>query len=206
MKKLILALLFCSFFLNGFCTTWNISNVGNRFAPDSITIDEGDDLNFNMESSHNAVEVSQTVWNTNGNSPVIGFTVPYGGGMVPASQLTIGTHFYVCTPHAYLGMKGKVIVRAISGIDVTKNEKDMQVYPNPVEDKFSIQFYLTESKMLVIELVDIQGKIAKVLVPKTRVSGTFLRSFDLEKDMASGVYLIRMTLDNSPFFKKVVVL
>jgi len=206
MKRLILTLLLCSFFLNGFCTTWNISNVDNSFTPDSLTIDEGDELSFNIQSIHNAVEVSQTVWNTNGNSPVIGFTVPYGGGIVSASQLTIGTHFYVCTPHAFMGMKGKIIVQAISGIDVTKNEKDMQVYPNPVEDKFSIQFYLTESKMLVIELVDIQGKLAKVLVPKTRVSGTFLRSFDLEKGMASGIYLIRMTLDNSPFFKKVVVL
>jgi len=206
MKKLLLALLLSSFYINGFSTTWNISSVGFAFSPDSLTIEEGDNLNFVLGSTHNAVEVSQSVWNANGSSPIIGFSIPFGGGTVSAAQLTIGTHFYVCTPHVTLGMKGKIVVRALSGIDVTKNGNDFIVYPNPVVDKFNIQFYLTESKMLEIELFDIQGKLVKVLVPKTPVSGTFLRSFELVKGMAPGVYFIKMTLNDIHFFKKVIVL
>lgn len=206
MKTLLFTLLMCSFFLYGFSTSWNITNVGYAFSPDSLTIDEGDNLNFILESTHNAVEVSQSVWFANGNSPVVGFSVPYGGGTVEAAQLTIGTHFYVCSPHVSMGMKGKVSVRAISGIDVSKNEKDFMVYPNPVIDKFNIKFYLTESKLLEIELFDVQGKLVKILVPKASFSGAFLRSFELQKGMAPGVYIIRMTLDNVHFFKKVIVL
>ena len=206
MKKLILALLLASFYLNRFSTTWQIVNSGFTFSTATLTIQQDDNVNFVIESMHNAIEVSQSVWNADGNSPAIGFSVPFGGGNVSSTQLSVGTHYYVCSPHASLGMKGKIIVQAISGLNETKNESNILVYPNPVIDHFDVQFDFPESTIFEIKLFDIQGKLVKVLLPKTQVTGAFLQSFELAKETAPGVYLVKMTFGEINSFKKVVVL
>jgi plastocyanin len=58
--------------------TWTITNSGTTFSPESITINVGDSVKFSISSSHNSVEVSQSTWNTNGNTPLTGFSTPYG--------------------------------------------------------------------------------------------------------------------------------
>ncbi len=115
-----------------FSTTWTIGNSGNTFSPSTITILPGDDVTFNLESVHNAVEVSQTTWNANGTAALAGgFQTAVGGGPLQASQLGVGTHYYVCTPHASLGMKGTIIVQNATGIEDNKLPAGISIYPNP---------------------------------------------------------------------------
>ncbi|GIV33294.1 MAG: hypothetical protein KatS3mg031_0829 [Chitinophagales bacterium] len=98
--------------VNAFATVWTINNSGNTFRPDSITITEGDTVSFVIANNHNAVEVSQATWNANSTTPLPGgFSVPFGGGIVLPSKLPVGTHWYVCQPHAAIGMKGVIIVQ-----------------------------------------------------------------------------------------------
>lgn len=53
-------------------------------------------------------------WSVNGNTPLSGgFTRPFGGGLLtPSTGLTVGTHYYVCSPHASSGMKGIIVAAA----------------------------------------------------------------------------------------------
>jgi plastocyanin len=206
MKKNILFLLFATVTLNAFSTTWQIVNSGITFSPATLTIRQGDDVNFVLESFHNAVEVSQSVWSANGSSPIIGFTVPFGGGNVSAVQLTPGTHYYVCEPHASLGMKGQIIVQTVSGIDVPEVENSISVYPNPVVDHLNIRINFSQSSTLEVALFDTQGKIVKHLLPKTNVSGAFLQSFDLSNQMTPGVYIVKMTAGDVNSYRKIVVI
>lgn len=112
MKKITFLLLLLFTSLAGFSTIWTITNSGNSFTPASITINLGDSVNFVLGTSHNASEVSQTTWNANGNIPLSGgFETAFGGGIVLPAQLGVGTHYYVCTPHASVGMKGVIIVQ-----------------------------------------------------------------------------------------------
>ena len=112
MKKITLLFLLFSISLTGFCTTWTINNSANTFTPSTITINVGDSVKFVTTSSHDAREVSQITWNANGNTALsAGFQTAFGGGVVLPSQLGVGTHYYVCTPHASLGMKGTIIVQ-----------------------------------------------------------------------------------------------
>src|SRR5437899_6669803 len=83
----------------GYCVTHTITNSGFSFSPASLTIPSGDDVMFSLESIHDAVEVSQAVWNANSTTANGGFTTGVGGGLVPASKLTVGMHWYVCTFH-----------------------------------------------------------------------------------------------------------
>ncbi len=110
-RKSILSLLLFSKSLIGFCTVWTVNNSGSTFSPATLTISPGDSVNFILASIHNAVEVDQSTWNSNGSAALSGgFQTPFSGGMVLPAQLATGTHYYVCTNHVSGGMKGTIIV------------------------------------------------------------------------------------------------
>jgi plastocyanin len=132
MKTVLSSLVLVLFTSCAFCTTWTITNSGTTFSPSTITITAGDDVIFNLASIHNAVEVSQATWNANGTTKLSGgFETAFGGGQVLSSQLGVGTHYYVCTTHASLGMKGTIIVQNATGIEESKSSADFSIYPNP---------------------------------------------------------------------------
>lgn len=48
--------------------------------------------------------------------------MPAGGGQLLTASLTPGTHWYVCQPHASMGMKGTINVQISTGLnDVVQN-------------------------------------------------------------------------------------
>lgn len=206
MKKIILTSLLALIYLNGFGTTWIITNSGLTFSPATTTIQQGDNVSFTLDSSHDAVEVSQAVWDANGNSPGTGFTVPFGGGTVSASALTVGTHYYVCSPHASVGMKGRIIVQAPTAILDTKVENNLLIYPNVIVDHMNVKLDIQGSNSIEIQLFNLQGKLISNLLSKTQIDGTFSQSFDFSKQIAPGIYIIKMTIGEINSYKKVVVL
>lgn len=118
-----------------FCTTWTVVNSGFAFSPATLTITDGDIVQFTLASNHNAREVSQTTWNANGNTALSGgFQTAFSGGTVTAAQLTVGTHYYVCSPHAGGGMKATIIVQAaplpVSLTAFTATQQNKQVALN----------------------------------------------------------------------------
>jgi plastocyanin len=154
MKKIIISLSLALLGTVGFCTTWTITNSGFTFSPSTVTINLGDDVNYILESMHNAVEVSQSTWDINGNTALTGgFQTSFGGGFVSASKLGVGTHYYVCSPHASIGMKGTIIVQNPTNIIDNNLSSDFTIYPNPSDNLITIrtnsnragmQFFITD--------------------------------------------------------------
>ena len=144
--KILLLILLLSVGLAGYSTTWQITNSGITFSPATVTIKLGDDVNFTLESMHDALEVSSSTWTANGSTSNGGFQVAFGGGAVSASQLTVGTHYYVCVPHASLGMKGKIIVQNSTAIVETKADQRVTLGSNPVRGV--IQLTINETDLL----------------------------------------------------------
>lgn len=131
-NKILLSLLLMSTSLTGFCTVWTVNNSGLTFTPATITINAGDTVHFVLSTSHNAREVSQATWNANDTTALAGgFQAPFGGGLVLPAQLGVGTHYFVCTPHASFGMKGTIIVQ--NGFSPTINFTLANPQPNLVE-------------------------------------------------------------------------
>ncbi len=107
-------LLFTTLFLSLFLTqniSAQITNLGNTFTPDTITITTGTAITFSLIATHNAVEVDQATWIANGMTSNGGFNIPFGGGSF--TPVIAQTYYYVCQPHAGMGMKGVIIVNPL---------------------------------------------------------------------------------------------
>lgn len=195
MKKLIISLFLVSLGTAAFCTTWTIQNSGFTFTPSTITIISGDDVSFVLESMHNAVEVSQTTWDANGNTPLSGgFSVAFGGGTVLPAKLTVGTHWYVCQPHASLGMKGIIIVSISTGIKENQSQMNISVYPNPAGDFITVK---TNSgfQSSPYFITDLAGR--QVLSGKLNSEENFIEISKFEK----GIYLFQVAGQRRRSFK-----
>lgn len=136
----------------GFATQHVITNSGNSFSPDEILVNIGDTVVFNLSTSHDAVEVSEATWNANGTTSNGGFSLPLGGGMVVMQSA--GMHYFVCTVHASMGMKGKIEVSDLSVAKIEYAPEQIRIFPNPVEDKLSIRGM---KDIDIIEIYDVTG-------------------------------------------------
>jgi plastocyanin len=206
MKKILLALLVSTFFMNSFGTTFNITNVGTTFSPATITITQNDNITFTLASAHDAVEVSKATWDANGNTPIIGFQLPFGGGTVLGSSLSVGVHYFVCEPHAAFGMKGSITVQGTLAAPYIKTQNDMMIYPSPAKDHITVQLNTSTSTPVEIKLFNLQGRLVDVLFPKTNFSGLLLRTFSLNKVTGAGIYFVQITTGEDSAYKKIVIL
>ena len=95
-------------------TSYTITTIGTSFSPDTIICNVGDTINFVVGGYHNAVEVDQSTWLANGATTNGGFSFAYGSGGGQVVITTAQTYYYVCQPHASMGMKGVIIANAIA--------------------------------------------------------------------------------------------
>jgi plastocyanin len=142
MKKTILSILLVLIIIGqGFSAQHVITNSGTTFTPDSITINILDTVEFSLANFHNAVEVSKDTYLAGDTTSNGGFRVPFGGGK--AVFHTLGVHYYVCQPHAAIGMKGVINVVATRGTHVITNNLDFQFVPDSIQVEIGDTVYFS---------------------------------------------------------------
>lgn len=199
--RLLLSLLILSFSWTSFAATWPITNAGITFSPATITISHGDIVSFNLSISHNAVEVSEATWNAGGNTPLAGgFSTPFGGGQVSADKLTVGTHYYVCSPHASMGMKGKIIVQSATAVNENQGKVDIEVYPNPSKGQFKVKIndlaLLKDADLAIYNVVG--EKVYQTVI--TEANPTIVLNHPVK-----GIYLLKIGNGEAILTKKIIV-
>ena len=90
--------------------TVKVATSGFEFQPKEVMISVGDSVEFTTASNHNVVEVEKAAW-TAGESTAKsgGFSVDFGATKAVTFSKA-GTYYYVCKPHAGMGMKGVITV------------------------------------------------------------------------------------------------
>ena len=73
-----------------------------------------------------------------------------------------------------------------------ENFKNLKIYPNPVNDKLTIEYNFISPCNLKIELCDLSGSIIKTILNKEMNAGSN-RVFIKSGDLLSGVYLLSFT-------------
>ena len=183
MKRRNLLLLLISITLSSYnylnATIVVVKNNLNTFTPDVIYVAPGDTIDFSLGPHHDALEVSKEIWDANDTVSNGGFRFPLGGGELVLDEL--GIYYYVCTPHAYLGMKGIIYVEEPSSADALSQEDkiQMKIFPNPASKNLNLSFVIEDSKKVKIDLMDITGKTVRTLANGDYQPGIYAESFDL---------------------------
>jgi plastocyanin len=202
MKTLLLLSIFIFSGFIAVSSTVTVTNTGFAFTPDNISINVGDVVDFQIEEMHNAVEVSEATWLANGNTPLPGFDVPFGGGLV--SGLTEGVHYYVCIPHASGGMKGRITVVGESGVGNQIHKPVFNIFPNPTTGKFMLQLAETGNagsqntfadQNTSIEIFDLPGNR---VYHRTNFNSGIPTEIDLS-EMPASIYIVRINSRKSAF-------
>jgi plastocyanin len=184
---------------------FEVKNNGNTFTPDVIQVNPGDTINFNLGIYHDVVEVSQSTWEANGNESNGGFELPFGGGTLILQEQ--GTYYYVCTPHASLGMKGIIYVGGVTPADAITRADDHQfrIFPNPVTDNINLSFELAKISEVRIELVDLTGRTVRVLVNDRYEAGEYTQSFSLD-GLQPGRYVVHIQTDTGNSIESITII
>lgn len=80
-----------------------------------------------------------------------------------------------------------------------KQAQKLKVFPNPIVESFTIEFTLENSTNLLIEVIDVNGKLVKELYNGKGVSGTNNFSFN-KANLANGTYFLTIK-NNSNIIK-----
>lgn len=189
MKRILLSILLASAGMTAFCTTHIVTTPGFVFSPATITIQLGDSLRFNIGGIHRVEEVSQANWNVNNATPLPGFNTPFGGALILPAQLTEGTHWYVCVPHAEAGMKGMIIVENTTSIRNQPTASAFNLFPNPTNGIFQLEMEnAADASNFQLDVINSEGR--KVYAARN-LEQKSLNEIDLTA-FGKGIYFIRV--------------
>jgi hypothetical protein len=86
---------------------------------------------------------------------------------------------------------------AVSVLDISAVENQINVYPNPASNDVTIQYNLKTNALVKIELFDMVGKSVMLLLPETQQSMEFYKKTWQINDLSSGLYFIKMTINEN---------
>jgi len=130
----------------------SISSSNFQWTPSLLTVTSGTDITINVNGNHHMREVTEATWNANGNTSNGGFAFTFGTHTL---NLTIpGTYYYVCVPHASMGMKGRIIVETNTGV-LENTTTVFSILPNPASDEIAVTFPAAQGMQLA--LIDLKG-------------------------------------------------
>ncbi len=89
---------------------------------------------------------------------------------------------------------------------INEAQSTAKVYPNPVQDKFSVEFALRENVTnLIITLTDANGKVVKKFYDGKCSMGDHIFSFN-RANLADGMYILNITLDSKPIKNEKIII
>lgn len=157
---------------------------------------------------HNAREVSQATWNSNGTTSNGGFQVPFGGGIVVLTE--VKTYYFVCVPHAGLGMKGTITVSSVTDVNESIETYPKQIilhqnYPNPFNPSTTISFAVARSGYISLKVFNIIGQEVDNLLEKFLTAGNYSIIYN-PQNISSGMYIYVLQSDGYTQRRKMVII
>lgn len=162
-------------------TTHNLFTGSSTFSPALLTIQPGDIVNISVNPGHTCTEVTQATWDANGTTSNGGFN--YSPGSHQLILTVPGTYYYVCQIHAFMGMKGRIIVESGTGVSDNSAAAAFSVSPNPASEHLIVM--ADPAMASFVALIDVQGR--EVL--RRTVKGTDTISI---AHLASGDYTVAL--------------
>lgn len=92
-----------------------------------------------------------------------------------------------------------------AGIEnISSDNMQVSVYPNPANDKISVNIDSKDNELLNIGMYDITGKLVSTLLQEAKQTASRY-DFHLNNDISNGVYFIRVSSTTGQSYKKLVI-
>lgn len=124
----------------------------------------------------------------------------------PANSL-----FFADANHGWAVGENGMILRYVnntsSSVSVKNSEKQlsMNVYPNPVQGKTTIRYNVPQKGMVGLKIMDISGKVVKILVNENKNAGEYTCDFNAS-NLPAGIYLAKIEMNNQNNVMKIKVI
>lgn len=120
----------------------------------------------------------------------------------PGANNTNTSGFY------YLGAVEMIASSTSLSSDKFQLKKMLSLYPNPIDDHFTIALNLENDANLVIDIYDINGKLIQNLFQGKHDSGTFNYTWENgvnNSRLVSGIYLLKININGNSYTEKLLV-
>lgn len=151
------------------------------FNPDSLYATVGDTVHFVNQGYHSMTEIDSVDWANNVSNHNGGFWVGFGAQTTDMWFVINqpGKYYYICDPHASLGMKGTIFVNAPTGIEQHPTPFDFNVI-----NRGNGNIMLNYKKADRVELYNISGQ--QVFTSSLQLNET---NTEVHLNLSTGVYL-----------------
>lgn len=125
------------------------------YLPDTVWMLAGDSIHFQTVGIHNMVQTDSSQW-------AIGQAVSNGGfaTVIQADTTfvidTVGTYYFVCAPHGFVGMRGVLFVEAPSSLtgSTRRTPSTIELYPIPTRQTLFVEL----AEEADVKVTDVHGK------------------------------------------------
>ncbi len=172
---------------------------GNQITdPGLNSLDRGQNVSFDPTPTTNSTALTSSTTKLNDSFiKDVNYIGAFGEGDYWLANWTALFFFEVTT---------KDVSTSVSNPTVNSFETNssMKLYPNPVEKQTTIEFELTQSTMVTMDVYDATGNKLEGLVSKQMTQGNWGITWT-PNNLVSGAYFIQMTTDYGTFTQKVIV-
>lgn len=165
------------------------------FGADAITSTSADLLDATMAFSDTAVIYPKVTGASYLWSP--------GGATTPTLPLTDkGTYTLQLTDYCGNVFNDVIVVTFPVSVEDNLEARGLNVYPNPTQDKITLDFGLLMGEEIVINLIDLQGRIILSDQIKDQ-NGAYRKALDLS-NLTEGIYFLRVSTKDENITRKVI--
>jgi plastocyanin len=210
MKRILLFILALVFLeLHTSATTHTITNSGLTYSPSTLIVNVGDVVTFNVDFLfHPTLQVSQTSWNNNDPTQLPGgfiFTSGSSGTFNITAGMAGSTIYYLCSAHAFSGMKGTISVNVPASVSENRiRDFNFTVFPNPVNSNSQINISTKNAGRTTITMFDVNGKLIQKLVDMNLQPGELTLNFNAAT-LQKGTYFLLMRTNEGTLKKQILV-
>lgn len=110
-----------------------------------------------------------------------------------------------CTPPEVRRENLRDVVEQSENDLIPGKEPALKVYPNPMESVATIQYQLHTGSEVILELLDMNGRLMRLLQPRSRqAAGGYQLTLEVG-NMPAGVYILRLRSDHGRQVERIVV-
>ncbi|MBL0342650.1 MAG: T9SS type A sorting domain-containing protein [Bacteroidetes bacterium] len=82
----------------------------------------------------------------------------------------------------------------------------IKIFPNPVADKFTVNFSLPEAGNVQMNLISMEGKLCSTIMSETMSPGQHEISYQVPDQLRKGNYLLQIKNDKITQYRKIALL